>query len=184
MRTLEERLDRIESQMAIEQLAIRYAMAVDQRDMDTWVDLFVPDVRVSKHSRGRPALKEFIDPLVRGFYRSIHYIVGHRIVLDGPDDAHGHVYCRAEHEVGDRWVVMAIRYDDKYRRIDGEWLFRGRHENHWYAADVVETPQQAGFDSWPTSPNPPIVPLVEPRTWSEFWAGHDPSFITSAPYEP
>jgi hypothetical protein len=52
---------------------------------------------------------------------------------------------RAEHEVGGRWVVMAIRYDDEYQRIDGQWLLTGRRERHWYANDLAEHPQSAGF---------------------------------------
>ena len=34
---LAERVERIEAHLAIEQLAIRYAMAVDARDMEAWV---------------------------------------------------------------------------------------------------------------------------------------------------
>lgn len=179
--SIEDRIERIEARQDIGQLPIRYAMAVDQRDMDTWVGLFVPDVRAGRFGNGREALKQFISPQVEQFYRSIHFIMGHRIVLDDRDSAHGHVYCRAEHEVGGRWVVMAIRYDDTYRRVDGEWLFATRRERHWYAVDAVDTPQSVQFDSWKTSPHPPTVPRVDPTTWSGFWTGVDTSEITSAP---
>ena len=40
------RLDRLESLAEIRQLPYRYALAVDSRDMDALVGLFVPDVRV------------------------------------------------------------------------------------------------------------------------------------------
>src|SRR5215213_9301584 len=121
---LARRLDRIESQLAIAQLPVRYAMAVDSRDLDTWVSLFVPDVQVGRSKKGREALRRYIEPLVRGFTRSIHQIVGHRIDLDphDADRASGATYCRAEHEVDDRWIVMAICYFDTYRRADGQWL--------------------------------------------------------------
>lgn len=177
----EERLDRIESQLEIGQLPIRYATAVDERDMDAWVGLFVPDVRAGRFGTGRKALKEFITPQVKQFYRSIHFIMGHRLVLDDRDTAHGHVYCRAEHEVGDRWVVMGIRYDDRYRRVDGEWLFSSRRERHWYAVDVNDPPQAVDFDSWNTAPHPPTVPRTDPSTWTGFWSDVDLSTITSNP---
>ena len=48
--TLAERLDRIESQLAIGQLPIRYALAVDARDVDAWLELFVPDVQVEPYN--------------------------------------------------------------------------------------------------------------------------------------
>lgn len=39
-----DRLDRVESSLAIAQLPSRYAMALDARDLDTLVALFVDDV--------------------------------------------------------------------------------------------------------------------------------------------
>ena len=165
------RLDRLESHLEIQQLPIRYALAVDGRDVDAWVRLFVPDVDLGRRGRGRAALREFIDPQLRWFRRSIHQICGHRVELgDDPDLASGAVYCRAEHEVGDRWIVMAICYFDDYQRVEGEWLFRRRRERHWYAADVTERPQAVGFDSWGTSPEAPWLPEGFP-TWARFWSG-------------
>lgn len=162
------RLDRIESYQAIQQLPIRYAVAVDGRDVDAWVALFVPDVRVTKTEAGRAALRRQIDGMLRTFGRSMHQICGHRIQLDSGDADHatGAVYCRAEHEVGDRWVVMAICYWDDYRRVDGEWFFMRRREKHWYAADVNERPQSVGFDGW--NVGPPTLPDYFP-TWEAFW---------------
>jgi hypothetical protein len=65
---------------------------------------------------------------------------------------------------------MAIRYDDEYRKVDGEWLFSRRRERHWYAADVTERPQAVDFDSWGDSGGP-ALPGVRRRT--TFWDGHD-----------
>jgi SnoaL-like domain len=169
---LQDRIERIEAQLAIGQLPIRYALAVDARDLDTWVGLFVPDVDLGRHGRGREALRSLIEPQLRWFYRSVHQICGHRIELIDADTARGAVYCRAEHEVEDRWIVMAICYFDDYRRVGGEWLFARRAERHWYAADVNERPQAVGFDSWGTSPAPPALPHRF-ETWSRFWDGDE-----------
>ena len=79
---LAERVERIEAHLAIQQLAIRYAMAVDARDMEAWVRCFRPDVDMGRHGTGREALRRYIDPMVRRFYRSVHQICGHRIELD------------------------------------------------------------------------------------------------------
>jgi hypothetical protein len=162
-----ERLDRVEAQLAIGQLPIRYAMAVDGRDLDAWVSLFVPDVQVGRDRFGREALRDFIEPSLRTFRRSVHQICGHRVELVDADHATGATYCRAEHEVGDRWIVMAICYFDEYRRVDGEWLFSRRRERHWYAADIIEHPQAVGFDSWGSGAAPGL-PDAFP-TWSPFW---------------
>ena len=50
----------------IRQLAARYAVATDARDLDTLVSLFVEDVRVGKELGGRDALKEFFTESLRG----------------------------------------------------------------------------------------------------------------------
>lgn len=52
MTSLEERVERIESHLAIGQLPIRYALAVDARDLDAWVGCFRPDVEMGRHGRG------------------------------------------------------------------------------------------------------------------------------------
>ena len=147
---LAERLERVESRLAIGQLPIRYAMAVDARDVDTWVSLFVPDVQVGRDSFGHDALRAQIDPLLRTFGRSDapDLRAPHRTRRRRHRPRHGATYCRAEHEVDERWIVMAICYFDDYQRVDGEWLFRRRRERHWYAADVNEHPQSVAFDSW------------------------------------
>ena len=166
---LAERVERIEAHLAIQQLAIRYAMAVDARDMDAWVGCFRPDVDMGRHGTGREALRRYIDPMVRRFYRSVHQICGHRIELATKDTATGAVYCRAEHEVGDEWIVMAICYFDEYARVDGEWFFSRRRERHWYAADVTRTPQSQGFAGWAGSGKPALP--AEFATWASFWDG-------------
>jgi hypothetical protein len=177
---LAERVERIEARLAIQQLAIRYAMAVDARDMDAWVGCFRPDVDMGRHGSGREALRRYLDPMVRRFYRSVHQICGHRIELTAKDTATGAVYCRAEHEVGDDWIVMAICYFDEYARVDGEWFFSRRRERHWYAADVTAAPQSKGFTGWAGSGQPALP--GEFASWARFWDG-DPraAALSTAP---
>lgn len=171
MSDLEARIDRLESLAAIQQLPIRYALAVDGRDMDAWVGLFVPDVHCGRAGQGRDVLKSIITPAVSTFYRSIHQICGHRVEFDDADHAHGTVYCRAEHEDGGQWIVMAIAYFDSYERREGEWYFVRRREKHWYAADWEERPT-APFTGWAAHDDPPALPQ-DFESWTPFWAGTD-----------
>lgn len=177
---LERRLQVIEDKFDIGQLPIRYALAVDQRDVEAWITLFDPAINLGKFGAGRDDLRGLIVPQLKWFYRSIHQIVGHRIDYRGGDTATGQVYCRAEHEVGDRWIVMAIRYDDEYHKVDGDWTFSRRRERHWYAADIAEHPQLVEFDSWGTAPGPPPLPGID-GSWTDFWDGVDVTGITGAP---
>ena len=49
----------------IRQLAARYALAIDSRDLDALAALFVDDVRVGQELQGRKALKEDFDRQLR-----------------------------------------------------------------------------------------------------------------------
>jgi hypothetical protein len=178
------RIERIESQLAIQQLPIRYALAVDGRDLDAWVGLFVEDVNCGRHGRGRAVLRSLIEPQVRTFYRSIHQICGHEIDLIDADTASGKVYCRAEHEARGKWVVMAICYFDEYARRDGRWYFVRRKERHWYSTDVLERPGQPVFQNWDAWPDAqPELPHAFPA-WKDFWGAGDrnlPGELSGAP---
>lgn len=165
---LEQRIDRIEAMLEIQQLAARYALAVDTRDVDGWLSLFVDDVACGRRGNGREALRNFIDPALRTFYRSMHFIAGHTIDYAGGDQATGTVHCRAEHEVGDRWIVMALIYFDTYARRDGKWYFVKRSERSWYTADQLERPQDVDFRGWPGQDHPMGLPGAFP-TWQQFW---------------
>lgn len=173
------RIDRLESTAAIQQLPMRYALAVDGRDVDGWVDLFVDDVDCGRHGRGRDALRGVIAGALASFYRSVHQICGHRIEFDDADHAHGTVYCRAEHEDGGRWIVMAIAYFDTYARRDGAWYFVRRRERHWYAADWEERPA-APFTGWAAHPTPPELPQAFEH-WRPFWADRPADRLTKSP---
>ena len=78
------RIERIEARQAIGELPCRYARAIDSRDIDGWLNLFIEDVDCGRRGKGREALRTYIEPSLRGFYRSIHQVCGH--VVDFVDD--------------------------------------------------------------------------------------------------
>ncbi|GAA4768783.1 nuclear transport factor 2 family protein [Novosphingobium ginsenosidimutans] len=180
---LARRVERTEARQAIGELPARYALAVDARDIEAWVNLFVEDVDCGRRGTGRDALRSFIVPSVRTFYRSIHQICGHTVDFIDDDHATGTVYCRAEHEDGDQWVVMAIIYFDRYVRRDRQWYFETRHEKHWYSADVLERPAPP-FQLWKTwASRLPELPGDFP-TWRPFWEGMDQDVLSALTRRP
>jgi hypothetical protein len=181
---LASRIERIESHLAIQQLPIRYALAVDGRDIESWVQLFVEDVDCGSYGKGRDALKRFIDPSVRTFYRSIHQVCGHSIEFSDNENATGKVYCRAEHEAKGKWIVMAICYFDSYVKRNGGWYFLKRSERHWYSTDILERPTGPNFQRWDEwSDRRPKLPHAFP-TWKSFWAQSDPALLEKLSTEP
>lgn len=144
------RIDRLESLDAIRQLAAKYALALDMRDMDAMVGLFPPDVRVGKEASGRAALRAYMDRTLRSpFTGTSHHIGGHVIEFDDPDHAHGIVYSKNEHETGDEWVIMQMMYADDYVRVDGRWHFARRLPLYWYATDLNKPPIGPNKMRWP-----------------------------------
>jgi SnoaL-like protein len=181
-RDLLARIERLEAIHEIRSLAVRYANAMDRRDMDAAVSLYVEDAPVSKGVRGREALKQnFNDVMGTYFTTSVHFIGNHLIEFDDsdPSRAGGHVYCRAEHEMieGDNWVVVMLQYNDRYTRVDGKWYFWSRKMRPWYIVDVLDRPtgpDKIRFpmtDVFQSSTKAPI-PEAWP-TWHQFWEARD-----------
>jgi len=181
--TLEERLDRMESLADIQQLPARYALALDARDMDALVDLFVPDVRVGSGQTGRDALRAWFDRTMREMRTSVHLVANHVVDFDDADHAHGIVYCHDQLERPDlgEWHQGDLQYWDSYRRVDGEWCFARRRFHRWYLADALVRPSVgagtgAGSDALTTHLLPDAFP-----TWHTFWDTADDAGAPSGP---
>ncbi|NIH80818.1 nuclear transport factor 2 family protein [Amycolatopsis viridis] len=168
-----DRLDRLESIEEIRRLVSTYALALDSRDVDRLVSLFVPDVRVAGGGTGREALAAWFGPVLRPYGVTFHLIGNHVIEFTDADHATGVVYCRPEHEVGDEWIVMPMQYWDRYERTPEGWRFRSRTVQPFYAADVRHGPNEAGGRfHFPGNPLVDSATLPEKwRSWQEFWAG-------------
>lgn len=180
------RLERLEASLQIQQLPSRYAMAMDARDLDALVALYVDDVECGGRGRGRAALRLHFAAAAASFYRSIHQIVGH--VFDFVDDDHatGRVYCRAEHERGAQWIVADVCYFDRYERRGDRWFFANREVDFFYCADQLEHPQEVGFQRW-AAPNIKFTPpMMLPRfpSWKAFWAEHSDAEIAALTSKP
>jgi len=175
---LAARLDRMESVEAIRQLAFAYALAVDARDLDLLVSLYVDDVRTADGA-GRGALKAVFDQSLRQFTTSSHLVSNHLIEFIDADNALGLVSCRIEHEVGAEWVTMVSLYHDRYERRGGRWLFRGRIPGRLYATAEDDLPLGENKLRWPgAAPRAGNFHDSLP-SWSAFWGdGGD------APYDP
>lgn len=170
--SVERRLRRLEATDEIRQLAARYAVALDGRDVPSLVSLFVDDVQVGRDRHGREALAAWFDPVLRPYRTTFHFIGNHVIDFDDDDHATGIVYCRPEHEVGDLWVVMPLQYWDRYERRDGHWYFTSRRPRVYYAADVLEHPLRVeGRFHFPGNPMLTRSELPhELESWQHFWA--------------
>lgn len=169
--TLEQRLDRLESTEAIRQLAGKYSLSLDMRDLDAHVSLFAPDIQVGGGRSGREHLKHWVDDTLRHqFTGTSHHLGQHIIEFIDADNAIGVVYSKNEHETGDEWVIMQMLYWDDYQRIDGQWFFRRRLPCYWYATDLSKPPIGAQKMRWPgREPYEGSFHALFP-SWDRFWA--------------
>jgi hypothetical protein len=139
--TPEERLDRLDSLALITQLPPRYALALDSHDLDGMAALFVPDVRVGREQRGRPALKAWFEEIVKRHGASVHFVGNHIVAFDDADHARGVVYCHDELERPDgTWEMGKLQYWDTYVRVDRGWCFERRRFLRWYICDALTRP--------------------------------------------
>jgi hypothetical protein len=97
-------------------LAVRFAVAVDAKDLDTLAKLFANDVNNGRYVSCPDGVKRHFAHVLRQFRCSIQMIGNHHIDFDDGDCAHGLVCYRAQHHVLDpeRWWDMALAYWDTY----------------------------------------------------------------------
>ncbi len=136
----EERLDRLESLAMIRQLPSRYALAVDSKDAETLVALFVPDVQVGRDQHGREPLKQWFEAVFQQHGASVHFVGDHIVSFDDADHARGVVYCHDELDHGTTWDKGKLQYWDTYVRVDAEWCFERRRFHRWYIGDALTRP--------------------------------------------
>jgi hypothetical protein len=127
-------IEQVVARDAIRQLACRYALAVDGKDLDGIAVLFVEDVDNGRYGPGREGVKTFYDHVLRRFHCTMHLVANHVIDFDDDEHAHGVVYCRAHHHMlePEHWFDQALAYWDTYERVGDSWLFRRRKLKSWY----------------------------------------------------
>jgi len=168
---LAKRLERVIARDEIRQLACRYALAIDSRDLDLLVSLFVPDVRVGRSSAGRDALRRSFEASLSAIGVSILFVGNHLIDFQDETHASGVVYCRGQIQDGERWIEQAIQYRDLYERRDGDWLFVRRSHLLWYGVEAAERPLDQPPANWPEHHVGRGTLPDALSTWRAFWAG-------------
>lgn len=184
---LARRIDRVESTLAIQQLPVRYAMAVDSRNLDALAQLYVDDIDYGTSGRGHDVLKAHFTANLRLFYRSIHQILGQVIDFMDDDHATGKVYCRADHERDQTWIVAMMCYFDKYERRNEKWYFAEKRDyDFFYCADALEHPQDADFQRFVVPGMKLNVPMMLGRfpTWQTFWDQQGAEHVASLTSHP
>lgn len=164
------RISRIESQLEIQQLVCRYARAMDARDIDEITTLFSPETNFGDDGIGAEGARSFYERVLSDFYRSFHQVCGHVIEITNSSEARGTVYCRADHEVGESWILNLMIYYDRYVQREGRWQFKGRRPRYLYVGDALVSPSSVAFNHWPGREGALVVDLPNShQTWKQYW---------------
>ena len=117
---------------AIRRLALCYARAVDRRDTALFRQVFRADSQLVVRGRTHEGVDQIglIPSRMDERYLATRHLVHNHLIQVAGDVAEGEVYCDAhhlKHEAPEQDHVMAIRYQDRYRRDEaGCWYIQRR----------------------------------------------------------
>lgn len=127
---------------ALANLSALYSIAVDDHDLDTVVACFAAEgtfTRLGNTVQGHAALREFYATMMDRYVTTLHVPVTHVAEVDGrAGTATGIVTGQAELALGDKLLLAAYRYDDRYLRLDGRWVFAARTIRFMYNVPFEE----------------------------------------------
>lgn len=124
------------------ELAHRYAVALDRKDVDALVGLFVPAIQDKVRASLGPAVERL----------GVTVLSVTTQTVDPVDDDHatGVVYCTGEIDDTDEgWIRQQIVYQDRYERHDGQWYITSRDHQLVYGVRLPEHPLQQDPANWP-----------------------------------
>lgn len=176
------RVERLEALDEIRQLAAKYAVCLDMRDLDALVNLFVDDVGVPGKQRGRAALRAWYDEQMRHRVSgTMHGVHGHVIDVHDASHASGLVYSRNDLEAEQVWMIEMLAYLDSYERRDNRWFFVRRTPLFWYRCDSTDPPVGPDKIRWADSvPHDGVFHDAFP-SWDEFWNAEPGRLVAPVP---
>jgi ketosteroid isomerase-like protein len=139
---LEARIQAIEDRQAIEDIIVRYALAVDGGDLDLVASCFTDDAQASfagvPAGPGGPAIASFLQSLMGTGERpvTLHRFTNVTVDLDGDEAAvRSSALAYALRPGTDQLRLRNVSYRDRFVRTDKGWRIADRvHSVAWEAA--------------------------------------------------
>lgn len=143
-KTIEARLDELESRAAISELVGAYCEGVDRRDIGRFLPLWhedasslIPGGRGDFH--GLDAISQSQAVIAKAWKQTCHWTTNHVITFETSDRALGRsdVFAMCEHLDG-KVSFVAGTYEDVYERRDSVWKFSSRTVNRHFVSEGVD----------------------------------------------
>jgi hypothetical protein len=145
-RTDEERLDKIESRVAIAGLVADYCHGLDRRDIEKFMSLWHSDAESiipggRGEFRGLDEIRESQAVIAKVWRSTYHWTTNHTIEFESSDVAKGrsNVFAMLEHHDLSVCFVGGT-YWDSYERRDGRWKFSRRLTDRHFVSAPVDIP--------------------------------------------
>jgi hypothetical protein len=126
------RISRLIDESSLRRCAELYAQGADRRDKTLWASIVTEDCVIEGPGfrlEGRGNIVAGLDVLASMYTATQHRVHNQIVTIDG-DRARGETYCTADHvargDAGTTLLSWAIRYQDRWRREDGQWRFTNR----------------------------------------------------------
>ncbi|MET8051127.1 MULTISPECIES: nuclear transport factor 2 family protein [unclassified Streptosporangium] len=150
-RSLAARLAKLEDRNAIQELGVLYGYAMDERDEAMIRRIFCEDATLRSQDGvfAATGMEEIVTTYLGRFAvlgPTNHFTHGHVIRFDesDPDVAYGLLASHAEVARNGVTMLVALRYKDVYRRVDGAWRFAARLMSYMYYLPVTEYAEGLG----------------------------------------
>jgi hypothetical protein len=150
--SLEDRLDRIDSRNAINDLVAGYCEGTDRRDGELFASLWhddaaylIPGGRGDFY--GADGIRKSQEVIAEAWKQTFHWTTNHTVKFSSRDRATGRSDCFAlcQHNDGEKVSLVGCTYFDKYERRDGTWKFAERYVNRWFVSAGENIPLLAPF---------------------------------------
>lgn len=147
----------IRNRLLIQDLIVRYCIAIDDRDLEAIGALFHPEATFSAVGvppRGTREIVEYYRMRLAAYGMTYHYPHGVAFSHVGKHTAEGIVLAHAELSINGELFQVAMRYYDKYLMHNGVWTFQRRELKQFYALPQDELAKGVGLDRrvrWPRS---------------------------------
>jgi hypothetical protein len=137
--------NRIEDRVMLKDLVDRYATESDKNNQDYYVNIFRPDLKLKVYFYGKLGMDiTSVNDMIAqykafGAAKESFHQNGQQ-VIDFQDDTHATGTCYAiatlvtEEEGKDKLTLHAVRYYDKYVKIDGRWWIAEREQHFVYTS--------------------------------------------------
>jgi hypothetical protein len=147
----EVRLHNLEAEREIKELRAKYCWYATRSDSVAVSELFTEDCRFETPAAtpdgprrwiegGRPAMKTMMDGTAG---KVVPLVTNHYIVVDG-DAAKGTCAMESAASPVPGMSSILCYYLDKFRRVDGRWLFSERRL--FFYRPTLDTPREANYD--------------------------------------